>query len=90
MVRGVAIVAAGTGVHRGDQHERTGVFHAVLGAADADRAVVQRLAQHLQHATAQLGHLDQEEHTIMGETDFTRLGIVATTDEGDLRDGMMG
>ena len=81
VVRGVAIVATGTGVHRGYQHKRTGIFHAVLSTADADFAVFQRLAQHLKDGARQFRHLIQEEYAIVCQRNLARLGIVSSTHE---------
>ena len=83
MMGGIAIVAAGTGVHGGDEHERAGVLHVVFGTADGDDPVFQRLTHHLKDAAVELGKLVKEEDTIVGEADFTRLRISAATDKGD-------
>ena len=89
MVRRVAIITAWARIHRGNQHERAGIFYIVFGATDADFAVFQGLAQHFKDATAQLGHLVKKEHPVMGQTDFTRLRIIASTHQGYLRNGVV-
>ena len=52
---GMVVVAAGTGVHRGDEHDVTGVLYAVLGASDGDVTVLQRLAQHFKGGALKFG-----------------------------------
>ena len=84
MVGGVSIVAAGTGVHRGHEHEGAGILDAVLGATDGNGAVLQRLAQHLKDTARELWQLVEKEDTIMGEADFARLRVIATTHKGHL------
>lgn len=44
---GVTVIATGAGVHGGDEHKGAGVFHIILGTADSDLTILQRLAQHL-------------------------------------------
>ena len=51
--------------------------------------VLKRLAQHLKHRTVELGQLVAEKHAIMCKTDFTWLRIIASTDEGNLRDSVV-
>lgn len=51
----VAQVAAGTGVHRGDQLETRGEAHAVVGASDHDLAAFQGLPEHFEHLAIELG-----------------------------------
>lgn len=54
LTRRMVVVAARAGIHRGDKHEAARELHAVAGARDSDFTVLQRLAQHLQHAPAEL------------------------------------
>ena len=67
VVVGVAIVAAGTGVHGGHEHKGGRVGHAVFGTRHGDDAVFQRLAHDLEDATLELRQLVEEEYTIVGQ-----------------------
>jgi hypothetical protein len=44
---GVAVIATWTGVHRGNEHEGTGVLDVVLGTTDGNDTILQWLAKHL-------------------------------------------
>lgn len=90
MVRGVAVVAAGAGVHRGNEHKRGRVLHRVFCTADGDDTVLQRLAQHLEDGTRQLWHFVEEEYAVVGQRYFARLRIVAAADECHLRYRVVG
>jgi len=50
-VRGVTIVAAGTGVHGGHEHEGGRIGDGVLGTGDVDDAVLERLTQDFEDGT---------------------------------------
>lgn len=52
---GVVVVAAGTGVHAGHEHEAGRIVDVALHARDADFAVFERLAQHFEHVAVELG-----------------------------------
>lgn len=73
--RGVAVPAAFAGVHGAHQHELAGVGHRPGGPGDLDPAVLHGLAQHLQHVLLKLGQLIQEEHSVVGQGNFSRLGV---------------
>lgn len=53
---GIAQVAAGAGVHGGDQLEAGGKGHLARGTGDDDMARLQWFAQNLQHLTIKFGH----------------------------------
>ena len=84
MVCVVTIVAARTGIHACNQHERTRILYVILGSTDSYLSVFQRLTKHLQYRPRELWHLVKKENSIMGEADFPRLWVVASANEGNL------
>ena len=86
---GVVVIAARARVHAGNEHERTGIADAVLGAVDVDGAVLQRLSEHFQYGALEFGQLVEEQHTVMGQGNLARLWVLSSADEGDRRDGVM-
>ena len=48
-----------------------------MRARDAHRAVLERLAQHLEHVPAELRHLVEEEHAVVREADLARAAATA-------------
>ena len=87
---GVAIVAAGAGVHGGDEHEAGGEGHAADGAGDGDFAVFEGLAHDFEGAAAELGEFVEEEDAVVGHTDFAGAGIGAAAEEAGVADGVVG
>ena len=75
----VSIVSARAWIHTRHEHERGGIVDAVLGSADADVAVLQRLTHHLKHRAVELWELVKKEDPIVGKADFPRRGISAST-----------
>ena len=65
VVGGVAVIAAGTGVHGCHEHERAGVFHGVIGPGDGDFSVFERLSQHFEGGCAELRQLVEEEDAVV-------------------------
>ena len=51
LLRGVPIVPARAWIHRGHEHERRGVFGRILGSANGNHPVLQRLPHHLKHTS---------------------------------------
>ena len=86
----VAVVAAGTGVHRAEQHESGGKGRRPLGAADGDDFVFHGLAQNFEGALAELGELVEEEDAAVGEADLAGSGPAPAADEAGVRDGVVG
>lgn len=75
---GVAMVAAGAGVHRRHQLEAGREADLVLGPGDHDFARFQGLAQHFQHAPLELRQLIQKQHAMVGQGDLAGLRAAAT------------
>ena len=90
VVRGVAIIATRTGVHRRHKHEGTRKLKGVFVARDGYAAVFKRLTQHLKGGLAKLWQLVGKEHTVVGQRDLAGLRVQAAANEGDLRYGVVG
>ena len=86
---GVAEVAAGAGVHRGDQHDVGGEADRAGGAGDGDAAFLERLAQDLEDVLAELRQLVEEEHAVVGERDLAGAGDAAAADQAGVADRVM-
>lgn len=86
---GVAVVAAGAGVARGNEHERAGQRERVLGTADGDPAILERLAQHLECFFPEFSKFVGKEYAVVSQRNLARLGIGAATYERHLRDGVV-
>ncbi len=69
--------------------KRAGKLHVRAARAILTHAFFQRLAQHFQHVPAELRHLVEEEHAVMGEADLARARLRAAADECDVRDGVV-
>ena len=53
------------------------------------RSFLERLAQHLEHAAAELRHLVEKEHAVMRQADLAGPGVLPAADERDIRDRVM-
>ena len=78
---GIIEVAAGAGVHRGDQKEGTGEGQLCIDAGNGDDLVLQRLAQGFQDILAILWEFVHEKDTVMGQGYFTRCRDAAAADD---------
>jgi len=78
---GVAVVAAGAGVHGGDELEAGGEVAFHRGAADGDMAVFQRFAQHFEDAAVEFGQFVEKEDAVVGKADFARFGDGAAANQ---------
>src|SRR5947207_929842 len=81
--------AAATGVGRGDELEARGEIRDAAGARDGDAAVLERLAQRLEHVLLELRQLVQEQHPAVGERHLARPRRAAAADQAGDRDGVM-
>ncbi|MHC2672044.1 hypothetical protein ACVI1J_004207 [Bradyrhizobium diazoefficiens] len=61
----------------------------MIGAGHRDLAVLQRLAQRIQHARIELRQLVEEQHALMRERDLAGLGVHAAAGERGHAGGMM-
>ena len=85
----MVIISAWTRVHAGDEHERTGIADAVLGAVYADGTIFQRLSQHFEYGTLEFGQFVKEKNAVVRKGNLAGLWILSATDKGNLRNGMM-
>ncbi len=81
---------AGTGVGRRHELKPAGELERVARADDAHRPVLQRLAQRLQRAAAELRQLVEEQDAVVGERHLTRARRVAAADQPRGGDRVMG
>ena len=88
-IAGLERIAAATWIHRRDQHEAGRVGDAMIGARHRDLAVLQRLAQGIQHARIEFGQLVEEQHALMRQRDLAGLGADAAAGERSHAGGMM-
>jgi len=89
LLRRMVVIAARTGVHRSYEHETGGVFHRDLCPGDGDFPVFEGLPQHFQYRMFEFGEFVQEKNAVMGQANFSGLGVDAPSDQGDVRDGMV-
>jgi len=61
---GMAVVPTRAGIHARHEHERGGIFGRILGSANGNHTVLQRLAHDLQHISRKLGQLIQAEEMV--------------------------
>jgi len=87
---GVAVVAAGTGVHRRHQHDAGRIGEGGGDPCDGDPPIFQGLAQDLQDILLELWQLIQEEDPVVGEAHLPRFRYLPPSDEPCIGDGMMG
>ena len=88
-VLGIALVTAGTGIHRCHQHERRRIGQALRCATDADLAILERLPQHLQDILLELGQFIEEQHPVVSQRHLARPGMSAAADQAGIGDGVV-
>ena len=86
----IAMKAALARVHCRHQLEVGREGERALRTRDSDNFVFQRLAQHLQHALAELRQLIQKKHAAMRKRDLARARPIAAAHQPGVRDGVMG
>ena len=80
---------AGTRVHGRNQNEIRRKNETPGGAADGNRPVLQRLAQHFQNIALEFRQFIEEKHTVVREADFPRLRRSPSSKESCIADRMM-
>ena len=75
-------ITATARIHGGDKLEAGGIAHAVIGAGNDRLAVLQRLAQGIEHLWRELGQFVEKQHAVMGKRHFAGTGAQATAHEG--------
>ena len=89
LARRIRREAARARIHRAHQNEARGKHRRARRARDDDAAVLERLAQHLEHVAAELEHLVEKEDAVMGEADLARARLSAAANQRDVGDGVM-
>jgi hypothetical protein len=72
----VVVKAARTGIHGRGQHETRRKSQRHGGARNAHRAILQRLAHHLEHITREFGELIEKEHAVVGQRNSPGRGTI--------------
>ncbi|GBD05157.1 hypothetical protein HRbin20_00735 [bacterium HR20] len=86
----VAEVAAGTRVHRADEHHVAWVLDGHLRPRDRDAAFFERWAQHLEHIPRKLRKLIEEEDAVVCQRDFSSSdGVHPSPNERCIADGVV-
>ena len=86
---GVAVVAAGAGVHSGDEDEVGGIGGMLVGAGKGDLPVFKGLAEGFKNVARIFGQLVKEEDATVGKGDFAGLKPVAATENSSGAGGVM-
>src|SRR5690606_10932175 len=77
----IAEIAAGAGVHGGDQLEAGREAHLVARPGDHDLATFQGLAKGFQHLAVELRQFVEKEHPLVRQADLARSRPAAATDQ---------
>ena len=86
----ITVVATGTGVHGGDEHEIGWVGGALIGAGKSDLAIFEGLAKRFEDVAGVFGEFVEKENAAMGKGDFPWMELEPTTQNGGCAGGMMG
>ncbi len=86
----VTLIAAGTGVHGGNQLEAGGEGQLFPGPGHMDHPRLQRFAQHLQHLAIEFRQFVEKEHPMVGLADLAGARVAATADQCRSGCPMMG
>lgn len=87
---GIAQVAAGAGIHRGDKNKACREVKGALGAGDRDVAVFEGLPQVFEDTFGELTEFIEEEDSTVGEADFAGLGEGTAADQRNRRGAVVG
>ena len=81
--------AAGARVHRGGQHEARRERERHGRAGDADRAVLERLAQNFENVAGKFREFVEKEQTVVGERDFAGARDDSAADQSGVGNGVV-
>lgn len=87
--RRVAVIAAGTGVHRRREHEIRRIRHRAGGPRNRHDFIFKRLAQDLKDARPEFGEFVEEEDAAMRHGDFAGLRRVPAAGKADIGNRVM-
>ena len=85
----IAPVAAGAGIHGGDEHEARRKGEGEGGSADGDGVILEGLAQRFDDMLAELGQLVEKEDAVVGEGDFTWFRVGPAADEAGIPNSVL-
>ena len=89
LLRGVPIVPARARIHRRHEHERGRVFGRVLGSANGNHPVLQRLPHDLQNGAIEFRQFIHKKDAVVGQGDFAGHREGASATQGDRRNGVV-
>src|ERR1700704_4407171 len=77
----VVVKSAGTGIHRGGEHEARGKGQRHGGPRDADSTVLKRLAHDFKDVAREFRKFVEKQNTFMSERNFARPRDCTTADQ---------
>ncbi len=77
------------GIERGAEDEARGEGDRLLGSADGDRLILQRLAEHFENTRVELEEFIQEEDAPVGKGDLARARDRPAADQSRVRNGVV-
>lgn len=86
---GIAVVAAGAGVHGGDKDKVGGIGGMLVGAGKGDLPVFKGLAKDFKDVARVFGQFIKEENATVGKGDFAGLKPVAAAEDGSGAGGVV-
>lgn len=86
----IAVVATGTGVHGGDEHEIGWVGSMLIGAGKSDLAIFEGLAKRFEDVAGVFGEFVEKEDATMSKGDFPWMELEPTAQNGGCTGGVMG
>ena len=86
----IAVVATGTGVHGGDEHEIGWVGSMLIGAGKGDLTIFEGLAKRFEDVAGVFGEFVEKEDATMSKGDFPWVELKPTTQNGGCAGGVMG
>src|SRR3989338_2450729 len=88
-VTAVAKIAAGTGIHGGDELKVRRKFGLMRSPRDNDFTGFERLSEHFQDPAVEFRQFIQEQHAVMGQGNLAGGGMTAAADQRNGGGGMM-
>jgi len=85
----MVVITTRAGIHGRNHHKARRVLHGIFGAGNCYFSVFQWLTHHFENISIKLRKFIQKQHSVVGQTDFTRLRIGSATDHGYITDGMV-
>ena len=86
----MVVIAAGTRVHGGDQHEIGRIIDAISCSADCNFAVFEGLAHDFQDGALKFRQFVKKKHSIGGQGDFPGMRECSSSDQCNIGNRVMG